>query len=187
MMMLGPDGLAVLQYFEQCHLKAYPDPASPLARALAAHKPAAGLSGAPWTIGWGNTGPDVVPGTVWTQAEADSRLAMRLAREFEPIARLAIRVTPTQRQFDAFVSILYNTGPGGNGRDGVVRLASGKPSTLLRLFNEGNFEGAAEQFLSWNRAGGQILLGLRRRREAERALFLGATGAQAIAIGAAIK
>ena len=55
-----------VQTFEGCaekradgRFQAYPDP---------------GSGGDPWTIGWGSTGPDVKPGTVWTQAQCDERL-----------------------------------------------------------------------------------------------------------------
>jgi len=177
MLKTSPDGLAVMHYFESCRLKAYPDPAT---------------GGAPWTIGWGDTGPDVVRGLVITQQEADQRLTTRLTYEFEPMVRAAVTVDLNQRQFDALVSIVYNTGPGlasrpgRPGRDGVIRLASGLPSTLLRRVNAGEFQAAADAFLAWNRGNGQVMLGLRRRRAAERALFLGATGARAIEIGKAV-
>jgi lysozyme len=45
-------------------------------------------------------------------------------------------------------------------------------STLLKLLNQGKFQEAADQLLRWDKAGGQSLLGLSRRRRAERALFL---------------
>ncbi|WP_049012749.1 lysozyme, partial [Citrobacter freundii] len=45
-------------------------------------------------------------------------------------------------------------------------------STLLRKLNDGDVKGAADEFLRWNKAGGKVLNGLTRRREAERALFL---------------
>ena len=45
-------------------------------------------------------------------------------------------------------------------------------STLLRDLNVGNYQAAADQFLRWNHAGGRVLAGLTRRRQAERKLFL---------------
>ncbi|WP_335876684.1 lysozyme, partial [Acinetobacter baumannii] len=45
-------------------------------------------------------------------------------------------------------------------------------STLLKKLNKGDYQGAADQFLVWNKAGGKVMKGLVRRREAERALFL---------------
>ena len=46
-------------------------------------------------------------------------------------------------------------------------------STLLRMLNAGDAAGAAGQFLRWNKAGGVVVDGLMRRREAERAMFVG--------------
>ena len=155
---MSPDGLAILQYFESCRLEAYWD-----------------ADGKVWTIGWGDTGPDVVKGLRITQAEADDRLKRRLAREFVP-GVLASLVRPvSQAQLDAMVDLAYNIGVGAF-----------QSSTLVRLFNAGDQAGAAEQFPRWNKSGGKVLLGLRRRRAADRARFLGASGAESIKIGAAI-
>lgn len=154
------DGQAVMHYFEQCRLEAYPDPAT---------------GGKPWTIGWGDTGPDVVPGLVITQQQADERFAKRLHREFEPGVLDLLQREPSQSQFDAFVSLAYNIG-----------LANFRGSTALRKFNQGDDSGAADAILMWNKAAGKVMLGLKRRRAAERARYLGASGKQAIAIGAAV-
>ncbi len=110
-----------------------------------------------------------------TQAEADERLQRRLAREFLPGVLKALTCTATQAQLDAMVDLAYNIGVGAF-----------QSSTLVRLFNAGDQAGAAEQFPRWNKSGGKVLLGLRRRRAADRARFLGASGAEAIKIGAAI-
>ena len=155
---MSPDGLAILRYFESCRLEAYWD-----------------ADGKVWTIGWGDTGPDVVQGLRITQAEADERLQRRLAREFVPGVLAVLTRPATQAQFDAMVDLAYNIG-----------VAAFQGSTLVRLFNAGDQAGAAEQFLRWNRSGGKVLLGLRRRRAADRARFLGASGAEAIKTGAAI-
>jgi lysozyme len=45
-------------------------------------------------------------------------------------------------------------------------------STLRMKYNRADYQGAADEFLKWNKAGGKVLNGLVRRREAERALFL---------------
>ncbi|MCA7902843.1 lysozyme [Burkholderia cepacia] len=192
----GDDWLALCrplsQHFESCYLTAYPDPASPLGKALQArglwYKVLGGapipsdpalraLSGAPWTCGWGSTGPDVREGTVWTQATADARHDANL-RASAALVDQAARVPLTQQQKAALVSIVNNVGPGrarragDPGRDGIITLASGQPSTLLRHLNIGDMAGAADQFPAWNRAGGVVLPGLVRRRAAERDLFL---------------
>jgi lysozyme len=66
-----------------------------------------------------------------------------------------------QNQFDALVSFAYNLG-----------LGSLRGSTLLKLVNENQFSDAADEFLKWNHAGGQVVAGLTRRRLAEQQLFL---------------
>ncbi|MEG5623927.1 lysozyme, partial [Enterobacter hormaechei] len=76
------------------------------------------------------------------------------------VSRL-VKVGLTQGQFDALVSFTYNLGA-----------RSLSTSTLLRKLNAGDYAGAADEFLRWNKAGGKVLNGLTRRREAERALFL---------------
>jgi lysozyme len=171
---LGTDGTALCHHYEQLRLKAYPDPGSPRAKAQASGKPTAGLSGAPWTIGWGDTGPDVVEGLVITAEEADRRFARRMALEFEPALRKAVKVPLNQRQFDAVVSIFYNAG--------VSALTA---STLVRLLNLGDYAGAAGQFPRWNQSGGSVMKGLQRRREAERLVFLGMEARPAIISGEA--
>lgn len=180
---MSAEGHAVAHYFEQCKLRAYPDPGSALFNALrragidpyaltSVPKHLAHLSGKPWTIGWGDASPDVVPGMVIGQAEADRRYARRMSTEFEPAARAAVTVDLSQCQFDALVSIFYNAG--------VDAL---RKSTLVRVLNLGDFARAAAEFPRWNKSGGVVLKGLQRRREAERLLFLGADAKTAIAGG----
>ncbi len=72
-----------------------------------------------------------------------------------------VTVDLDQDQFDALVSFTFNLGAGNL-----------QSSTLLKLLNQGEYTQAADQFLRWNKAGGRVLPGLTRRREAERALFL---------------
>lgn len=157
-MRTSQNGIAVLKYFENCSLSAYPDPAT---------------GGAPWTIGWGHTGPEVINGLVWTQAKADAELLTDLASR-ELTVSCAVTKTLTQGQFDALVDFVYNLGSGNF-----------EGSTLLRLINAGDMDGAMAQFGRWNRAAGRPMRGLTRRRAADAALFAGKTGTQAIAIGVA--
>lgn len=159
---LGPAGTLICHHYESCKLKAYPDPGSPRARFGTG-------SGHPWTIGWGDTGPDVVEGLEITQEEADARFARRMTKEFEPAVRREVRVDLNQKQFDALVSIFYNCGV-----EAISR------STLVRILNAHDFAGAATEFPRWNRSGGRVLKGLQRRREAERLVFLGSDAAPAI-------
>ena len=159
MMHTSAQGHALLHYFESCRLTAYPDPAT---------------GGAPWTIGWGDTGPGVVYGLTITQEQADARFAARLADEFEPGVRAVLTAPPEQHHIDAMVCLAYNIG-----------LGNFHKSSVVRCFNAGDVLGAASAFLMWDRAAGASMKGLRRRRAAEKALFLGIEANQAIAIGAA--
>ena len=145
-------GLALIKQFEGCAqvrpdglVEAYPDP---------------GTGGDPWTIGWGATGRGIGPGTVWTQAQCDARLAADVARHAADVARALGDAATNQPQFDALVSFHYNTG--------AIRRA-----TLTRKHIAGDFAGAAREFARWNRAGGRPLRGLSRRRAAEAALYAG--------------
>ncbi|MGE4264247.1 MAG: lysozyme [Desulfovibrio sp.] len=118
-----------------------------------------------WTIGYGDTGPNVRPGLTITEAEAEERLARRLAEEFEPGVEQLLTVEVTGNQFSALVSFAYNTG--------LQALAE---STLLRKLNAGDYAGAAAEFPRWNKkrdeAGRMVPVpGLTTRRAAERELF----------------
>ena len=55
-MNITDEGLQLIKAHEGCRLKSYPDP---------------GSGGDPWTIGYGHTGPEVVPGLTITQEQAD--------------------------------------------------------------------------------------------------------------------
>ena len=82
---------------------------------------------------------------------------------FENAVRTHVTVPLTQSMFDALVSWTFNVGAGRIAPNG---------STLARKLNAGDYEGAADELLKWNRAGGRVLSGLTRRREAERQMFL---------------
>lgn len=161
-------GIAVMHYFEQCRLEAYPDPGS--------------ATGEPWTIGWGHTGPDVYEGLVWTQERADAVFREDLER-FEQAVRSLVTVQLTQGQFDALVSFAYNVGPDIDSDKVAEGLGD---STLLRMVNAGNTAAAAAEFHKWVKNDGRVMLGLRRRRAAEAALFVGMSGHDAIAAGRSV-
>jgi lysozyme len=80
-------------------------------------------------------------------------------------------IQPTQDQFDALVSIIFNCGAGVH--DGVMGDIA--DSTLLRKWAAGDVVGAGDQFLVWNkgRINGKLtaIPGLTRRRQSERHLF----------------
>lgn len=95
-----------------------------------------------------------------TPAEIDAILTADLAT-FE---RGVLRLCPanlTQSRFDSFVSFSFNVGLGNLQR-----------STIRQKHNRGDFEGAAEAFMQWTKAGGKELPGLVKRRKDEMALYL---------------
>ena len=94
------------------------------------------------------------------QGTADRLLKTGLVSYENDVLKL-VKMKLSQNQFDALVSFAYNVGS---------RALS--TSTLLKKLNAGDIKGAADEFLRWNKAGGKVLNGLPRRREAERALFL---------------
>lgn len=177
-MKISADGIALIKRFESCELEAYPDPASPLGRACAVKRLRMrdyrqlanwkSLDGAPWTIGWGYTGPAVKPGMVLSQDGADQLLAQCLERFEREVASL-VKVPVTQGQFDALVSFAFNCGSDIDSDDDAEGLGD---STLLKRLNTRDMAGAASEFLKWNKARGVVLMGLVRRRAAERELFL---------------
>ena len=122
-----------------------------------------------WTIGYGHTGPDVRPGLTITQERAEQLLVERLTNEFEPGVAKAIGAMVNENQFSAMVSLAYNIGVGAFAG-----------STLARLHRAGDYEGAANAFASWNKAGGRILEGLIRRRKEEADLYRKPTVPEAV-------
>jgi len=138
--------IALIKQFEGCKLTAYQD------------------SVGVWTIGYGWTQPvdgkPIRAGMTIKQETAERLLKTGLVSYESDVSRL-VKVDLTQGQFDALVSFTYNLGA-----------RSLSTSTLLRKLNAGDYAGAADELLRWNKAGGKVLNGLTRRREAERALFL---------------
>jgi GH24 family phage-related lysozyme (muramidase) len=141
---INPEGFKLLTTFEGCKLIAYDD--------------GAGV----WTIGYGHT-KNVHQGTSITQAQAEQLLREDLEK-FESFVEDAVKVSVNDARFSALVCFCFNVGPGKNGLGG---------STLLKLLNQDDFQGAANEFPRWNKVNGQPWLGLTRRRLAEQALFLG--------------
>jgi lysozyme len=143
-MKMNEKGRALVRRFEGLRLDAYRCPAGVL------------------TIGYGSTGPHVKTGMVITPGEAERLLDQDLARFETGVTAMIGSVPTSEDEFSAMTSLAFNVGLG--------RFAT---STLLKRHKLGNKIGAANAFLMWNKAGGQILKGLMRRREAERALYLG--------------
>jgi len=121
---------------------------------LEAYKCAAGV----WTIGYGHI-KTAVEGKVITQEEADNLLVEEII-EYEDYVRAAVKVPLKQYQFDALVSWTFNLGNGNL-----------NASTMLKVLNREEYEEVPAQMARWNKAGGKVLEGLIRRREAEGLLF----------------
>lgn len=138
-MKTSTSGINLIKKFEGCRLSAYkPVPTEKY-----------------WTIGYGHYGPDVMPGMVITQAQAEIILGIDLQKYEQAVERY----TPfplSQTQFDALVSFTYNCGAGN----------------LQQLVKKRNALQVADAMLRYNKAGGKELAGLTRRRVEERALFM---------------
>ncbi len=135
------NGLSLTEQFEGCELTAYQDQVGV------------------WTIGYGHTGPDVVPGLTITQEQAQALLAQDVGSAAACVNN-CVTVQLSQNEFDALVDFVFNLGAG-----------TFQSSTLLRDLNAANFTAAAAQFDLWDHAGGAVVAGLLRRRQAETALF----------------
>ncbi len=115
------------------------------------------------TIGYGTTrinGEKVTLGMTCTKEEAEQYIFDEVDPMAERVTAM-VKVEINQNQFDALCDFCYNLGTGS--------LAG---STLLKKLNAGDYEGAANEFGKWNKAGGKELAGLTKRRALERDLFL---------------
>ncbi|MEA3012195.1 MAG: lysozyme [Sphingomonadales bacterium] len=118
-----------------------------------------------WTIGWGSTGRDIGPDTVWTRAQCEQRFARQVAFFERGVAQRLRGIPTTQNEFDALVSLAYNAG-----------LGQVDDTEVFRRHIAGDREGAARAFqTTLIRAGRNraVSTGLIRRREAESRLYLG--------------
>jgi lysozyme len=115
------------------------------------------------TIGYGETRRDIIEQhrhSGISEADARALLRRRVDANYAPPV-LALNL-PTQNAIDATVSLVYNCGPGC--------IAAG--TTIGNALRAKRWRAAADGFLLWDKAGGQRLPGLTRRRQEERALFL---------------
>lgn len=152
--MIARAGIPLVKKYEQCRLKAFiPVP------------------GDPWTIGWGRT-HNVHENDECSQDQADQWLIEEYDQA-EAAVLGAVNVHLTDNQLGALTSFAYNVGTGSEGhKDGLIHLKNGGQSHLLIYTNRGDFDLAADEFPKWASAHGVLLLGLKRRRDEERALFL---------------
>lgn len=132
--------LLLIKRFEGLRLKAYYCPAGVL------------------TCGYGSTGPDIKPDTVWTKEEAEARVSSDAALYLSATRKLCPRQTGDN--LAALADFAYNLG--------LTRL---KGSTLRRKLNAGDLAGARVELAKWVRGGGRILPGLVARRAAEAAML----------------
>ena len=121
---------------------------------LKAYECAAGVP----TIGYGSTSGVSMDMEI-SQERADALLLEDVAM-FEEEVNKCVEVPLQQNQFDSLVAWTFNLG-GSNLRS----------STLLRVLNEGQHDKVPSEMKRWNKAGGETLQGLIRRREAEGLLW----------------
>lgn len=141
-MFINKKGIDLIKKFEGCRLKAYKDIVGIL------------------TVGYGHTGKDVSEGLEIDPERANELLEKDLQKFCHGVEDL-VKVSITDNQFAALVAFAYNIG---------LNALSG--STLLKKLNAGDLQGASEQFIRWNKAGGKEVQGLTNRRLAEKELFL---------------
>jgi lysozyme len=134
----------LIKQHEGLRLKAYPDP---------------GSGGEPYTIGYGHTA-GVRKGDTCTKEQAEHWLDEDILNASMIVER-AVKVSLTNSQRDALISLVFNIGSGAFMK-----------STLLRLLNMGDYIGASSQFDRWVHASGNVMPGLVKRRKAEKDLFL---------------
>lgn len=151
--------ISLVRGFEGLHLKAYPDPASELARTGKG-------SGEPWTIGYGHT-KGVKPGDTCTLQQADIWL-QEDADEAADIVRNNITVPLTAGEFAALTSLAFNLGyiP-----KSLKACLNGGVTDAGKVMTPGSYGSALLQFPRNCRAAGKPLKGLYRRRLAEACLF----------------
>jgi lysozyme len=143
-MQISYNGLEALKQYEGFRDKAYLD------------------TGGVWTIGFGTTrvdGKPVLPGMTCTLAHATEWLRLDCA-EAQTAVNQQVRSPLTQGQFDSLVSFVYNVG-----------VTAFQNSTMLRMLNAGDHDGAAKQFDRWVYDNGKVIPGLVSRRKLERAMF----------------
>lgn len=114
--------------------------------------------GGVWTIGYGAT-LGVHEGMEITQEQADE-LLRRDVRGAEKCLNSSVAVPLTEGEADACISLIFNIG-----------CHAWRTSTLLRLLNDSDYDGAAAQFKRWNKDNGQVVAGLVNRRAAEAERF----------------
>lgn len=112
------------------------------------------------TIGFGTTS-GVKPGDTITPPRAVAR-ALSDMQKYEGAIKQCVKVPLSQQEYDAYVSLAYNIGPTAFCR-----------STLVGKLNAGDYAGACQQILVWDKFKGKPLRGLTSRRQQEYAQCMG--------------
>ncbi len=107
------------------------------------------------TVCDGHTGPDIIPGKRYSDAECDALLAKDQAEAEAAVDRL-VKVQVSRFQRAALIDFAFNKGAGNLAR-----------STLLRLTNAGRADEACAEYRRWVYAGGRVLPGLVNRGDAD--------------------
>jgi lysozyme len=151
--------IGLIKGFEGLHLKAYPDPASELAKTGKG-------KGDPWTIGYGHT-KGVKPGDTCTLDQANAWLREDVD-EAADIVRAAVQVPLTAGEFAALVSLAYNLGyiP-----PSLKACLNGGVTDKGKVMTPGSYGSALLQFPRNSRAAGKVMPGLYRRRLAETCVY----------------
>ncbi|MFT3805420.1 lysozyme [Arenimonas sp.] len=137
---------ALVAKWEGVRYPVYPDPAT---------------GGAPYTVCYGHTGPEVKLGQTYTKEQCGILLEHDLAIA-QAIVRKCIKAPMLEHQEASLISATFNIGP---------RIVCG--STLQAMANAGNWVGACAQLSRWNKAAGRVMRGLTLRRMDERAVCEG--------------
>lgn len=157
LMKTSEEGRDFIKKIEGFSAESYPDPGS--------------KDGSPWSIGYGHTGPEVVPGMKINQTEA-GRLLVKDLLKAEAAIEKHVRLPLVQREFDALASFIFNVG-----------VNAFRKSTLLRLLNLGQRIEASSEFQKWRLNDGKVMGGLVKRRAAERYMFLGFSNKESLREG----
>lgn len=146
-MEIGIQGLNVIKKYEGLKLKAYKCPA-----------------GIP-TIGYGATfyanKQFVKMGDVITKEQAEELLIALVNQFVIKVNELVKGINLKQNQFDALVSFAYNVGPANLAKSTLLKKVKANP----------NDESIEDEFAKWNKASGQVLEGLTKRRAEEAKLY----------------
>ncbi len=112
-----------------------------------------------WSVGYGTKAKH--PGEVIDQEEGKRRLQAELDQARGYVTQKFPNLAPNQA--DALTSFTYNLGPGW----------MSQPTRLRAALEKGDAQAAAQVMQLYNKAGGEVLPGLVKRRASEAAMFLG--------------